>query len=157
MKLSRVNGPGTPWRVEYEAPPVPAIPEQPEGTAAIAIPEEEGTPVTVFTHENGMTTYLHREAHHWGAAAEYAGMVETWMSNHPAAQLLGLPNSQHPAEPVWVPRYTLERMMHLHDAVVRSPLATERVGGLGGKTIYVPMGDGVAEIAAHGPGKRRRR
>jgi hypothetical protein len=136
--------------VGYAAPPEP---ETAEGDGVIEIPEEEGTPVTVLTVENGMTVYLHRERWDAAAADHYATAIDSWL-NASDENFLGLPGAQHPDEWVWVSRHTLLTCMHLHDAVVMSPLAVQKQRG--GKRIIVPMGDGQIEMPGHGPGKRRR-
>ena len=133
--------------IEYVEPPVPEIPEGP----VIEIPEEEGTPVTIFTHDNGMTSYLHRARHDWHAADQYAEKIQNWlMRTH--EEFIGLPSSQHPTECTWFTRHTIRNGFHLHDAVSPSPIAVRKAGRQ--RQIVVPMGDGVVQIPQHGPGKR---
>jgi hypothetical protein len=136
--------------VEYVAPPKP---EKPEGVV-IEIPEDQGESVTVITHENGMTSYLHREPWDWDAADRYVQAIQEWMNDNPDEWFIGLPVAQHPEEHCWFGRDTLEKAFHIRDAVVQSPLAVPRTSRQ--RQIVVPMGDGVARIPQHGEGKRRR-
>jgi hypothetical protein len=133
----------------YVAPPKP---ELPEGDNVIVVPEEEGTPVTVWTHANGMTTYLHRERHDYHAAERMIAAIQDWLDSD-RDEFIGLPNSQFPDFPVWASRDSLTKgTLHFHDATVHSPIAVERQSG---KHIIVPMGDGQIRLPKHGPGKRQ--
>jgi hypothetical protein len=136
--------------VEYVAPPPPPVPE---GDKVIEIPEQEGTPVTVLTVENGMTIYLHRERHDVTAADHYAKAVGDWLNLGAPGGFIGLPSAQNPDAWCWISEHTCRTCMHFHDATVLSPLAVQKRAG---QRIIVPMGDGQIEIPGHGPGKRKR-
>lgn len=152
MKL--VRGESGLTRVEYVAPPVPEKPEPKEGETVIDIAEEKGNPTSTLTWENGITVHLFRERHDWGAAERYAAAISRWLSDPESAGegFLGLPPAAIPSESMWVPRYTLERMLNIHDNVSISPLSEEKTGRLGGSRILVPG----TTIPVHGGGKRRR-
>jgi hypothetical protein len=134
---------------EYEAPPKPDAPSPDE--IAIEVPEREGTAVTVLTHENGMTTYIYREIWDDTAADRLAEFVNAWLNSD--EHFLGVPNSERRESMAWIPRRTWETLLHIHDAVVQSPIAVHKTAG---RRIVVPMGDGTASIPVHGPGKRTR-
>jgi hypothetical protein len=137
--------------VGYEAPPLPAAAE---GDNVIRIPEEEGTPATILTTEGGLRIFLHREAHDMAAADHYAKAASDFLNTptEEAGEYLGFPTAQRPDLWTWISRRTLERCLHFHDETVASPIAKQKMAG---RQIVVPMGDGMAKITGHGPGKRR--
>lgn len=149
MKLHHDRG--ITW-VEYITPPKP---EPVEGDNVIEIPEKEGTPVVIITHENGMTNYLFRESWDYDAAARYVAAIQEWAYGGVYMQeiFIGLPLSINRDESIWFSRLTLEKTLNIHNNVVTSPLAVHESRG---KSIVVPMGEGTVKIPIHGDGKRKR-